>query len=107
MSTILFVIISLAVIAFAILTQRGLLICEKGVFNTKVEHIQRASRYPSEFDFSQLDDDHKLKKSIHKHYSELRKLVDIDEENPATLAKYLGMGKKQPYAEWIEEYVKG
>ena len=49
---------------------------EKGVFNTKVEHIQRAARYPAEFDFSQLDDDHKLKKSIHKHYSELRKLVD-------------------------------
>ena len=49
---------------------------EKGVFNTKVEHIQRASRYPGEFDFSQLDDDHKLKKTVHKHYSEFRKLVD-------------------------------
>jgi hypothetical protein len=49
---------------------------EKGVFNTKVEHIQRATRYPGEFDFSLLDDDHKLKKLIHKHYSELRKLVD-------------------------------
>ena len=49
---------------------------EKGVFNTKVEHIQRATRYPGEFDFSMLDDDHKLKKTVHKHYSELRKLVD-------------------------------
>lgn len=49
---------------------------EKGVFNTKVEHIQRATRYPGEFDFSQLDDDHKLKKSIYKHYSEFRKMVD-------------------------------
>jgi hypothetical protein len=49
---------------------------EKGVFNSKVEHIQRASRYPGEFDFSQLDDDHKLKKTVHKHYSEFRKLVD-------------------------------
>ena len=49
---------------------------EKGVFNSKVEHIQRATRYPSEFDFSQLDDDHKLKKTAYKHYSEMRKLVD-------------------------------
>ena len=40
-------------------------------------------------------------------YNQIAKLLDIDEENPATLAKYLGMGKKQPYAEWIEEYVKG
>ena len=50
---------------------------EKGVFNTKVEHIQRATRYPGEFDFSLVDDDHKLKKTVHKHYSELRKLVDF------------------------------
>ena len=50
---------------------------EKGVFNSKVEHIQRATRYPGEFDFSLLDDDHKLKKTVHKHYSELRKLVDF------------------------------
>ena len=49
---------------------------EKGVFNTKVDHIQRATRYPAEFDFSLLDDDHKLKKTVHKHYSEFRKLVD-------------------------------
>lgn len=49
---------------------------EKGVFNAKVEHIQRATRYPAEFDFSQLDDDHKLRKTVHKHYSEFRKLVD-------------------------------
>ena len=39
-------------------------------------------------------------------YNQIAKLLDIDEENPATLAKYLGMGKKQPYAEWIEGYVK-
>ncbi len=57
-------------------TEKLVRMFEKGVFNTKVEHIQRAARYPAEFDFSQLDDDHKLKKSIHKHYSELRKLVD-------------------------------
>lgn len=50
---------------------------EKGVFNTKVEHIQRATRYPGEFDFEQLDDDHKLKKTIYKHYAALRKVVDF------------------------------
>ena len=50
---------------------------EKGVFSKKVEHIQRATRYPGEFDFSLLDDDNKLKKTVHKHYSEFRKLVDF------------------------------
>jgi hypothetical protein len=49
---------------------------EKGVFNTRVEHIQRATRYPGEFDFEQLDDDNKLKKTIYKHYAAFRKLVD-------------------------------
>ena len=49
---------------------------EKGVFNARVEHIQRTTRYPGEFDFEQLDDDHKLKKTIYKHYAALRKLVD-------------------------------
>lgn len=53
---------------------------EKGVFNAKVEHIQRATRYPTEFDFSQLDDDHKLKKTVHKHYSELRKIVGYSDD---------------------------
>jgi hypothetical protein len=52
---------------------------EKGVFCAEVEHIQRAKRYPDEFDFSQLDDDHKLKSNIHKHYAALRKLVDYSD----------------------------
>ncbi len=30
----------------------------------------------------------------------------IDPENASTLAKYMGMGKRQPYADWIMEYVK-
>jgi hypothetical protein len=38
-------------------------------------------------------------------YSAIAKLLDIDGENPATLAKYIGMGKKQPFAEWINTYV--
>jgi hypothetical protein len=75
---------------------------EKGVFNTKVEHIQRATRYPGEFDFSLLDDDHKLKKSIHKHYSELRKLVDYSEGslvvNPVKVGRHFYMNRKEENA---------
>ena len=75
---------------------------EKGVFNTKVEHIQRAARYPAEFDFSQLDDDHKLKKSIHKHYSELRKLVDFKDGclvvNPVKVGRHFYTNRKEENA---------
>ena len=75
---------------------------EKGVFNTKVEHIQRAARYPAEFDFSQLDDDHKVKKSIHKHYSELRKLVDYCDGclvvNPVKVGRHFYMNRKEENA---------
>jgi hypothetical protein len=44
---------------------------------------------------------------IRGSYNSIAKLLDMDNENPATLAKYMGMGKKQPYAEWIADYVKG
>lgn len=44
---------------------------------------------------------------IRGSYNSIGKLLDMDSENPATLAKYMGMGKKQPYAEWIADYVKG
>lgn len=75
---------------------------EKGVFNTKVEHIQRAARYPAEFDFSQLDDDHKLKKSIHKHYSELRKMVDYCDGclvvNPVKVGRHFYTNRKEENA---------
>ena len=75
---------------------------EKGVFDTKVEHIQRATRYPAEFDFSLLDDDHKLKKSIHKHYSELRKLVDYCDGylvvNPVKVGRHFYTNRKEENA---------
>ena len=75
---------------------------EKGVFNTKVEHIRRATRYPAEFDFSLLDDDHKLKKSIHKHYSELRKVVDFSDGclvvNPAKVGRHFYTSRKEENA---------
>ena len=49
---------------------------EKGVFDVDVTHILRAKHYPGELDIDQLDDDHKLKKTIYKHYAAFRKLVD-------------------------------
>lgn len=48
----------------------------KGVLASQVEHIQRAKRYQGEVDFDQLDDDHPLKRTAHKHYAALRKMVD-------------------------------
>ena len=39
-------------------------------------------------------------------YNQIAKLLDFDGEKTDTLAKYLGMGKKQPYAEWVSDYVK-
>ncbi len=75
---------------------------EKGVFNTKVEHIQRATRYPGEFDFSLLDDDHKLKKTVHKHYSEFRKLVDYVDGclvvNPVKVGRHFYTNRKEENA---------
>ena len=50
---------------------------EKSVLASRVEHIQRAKRYPGEVDFDQLDDDHKMKSSAHRYYAALRKLVDF------------------------------
>ena len=50
---------------------------EKGVLASRVEHIQRAKRYPGEIDFEQLDDDHKMKQTAHRYYAALRKLVDF------------------------------
>jgi len=52
---------------------------EKGVFNKRVEQIQRAKRYPGEVDFDQIDDDHPLKRTVYKHYAALRKLVDYSD----------------------------
>lgn len=37
-------------------------------------------------------------------YNSIAKLLDMEGENPATLAKYMGLGKKQGFAEWIQNY---
>ena len=83
----------------AYVTEKLVHMFEKGVFDSKVEHIQRATRYPAEFDFSLLDDDHKLKKSIHKHYSELRKLVDYCDGflvvNPVKVGRHFYTNRKE------------
>ena len=86
----------------AYVTEKLVHMFEKGVFDSKVEHIQRAARYPAEFDFSLLDDDHKLKKSIHKHYSELRKLVDYCDGflvvNPVKVGRHFYTNRKEENA---------
>lgn len=83
-------------------TEKLLHLFEKGVFNTKVEHIQRAKRYPGEIDFDQLDEDHKLKKNVYKHYAALRKLVDYVDGclvvNAARVGQYFYAGRKEENA---------
>ena len=40
-------------------------------------------------------------------YNAISKVLDIDSDKPsATLAEYLGKGKKQPFADWIINYVE-
>lgn len=58
------------------LTEKLVHMFEKGVFSARVEHVQRTTRYPGEFDFEQLDVDSETRKRIYKNYAVLRKLVD-------------------------------
>lgn len=64
----------------------------KGVFNTRVEQIQRAKRYPGELDFEQLEGELKISKTIYHHYAALRKLVDWKDGmlvmNPARIGQH-------------------
>lgn len=75
---------------------------EKGVFATRVAHVQRARRYPDEVDFSQIDDENPLKKSIHKYYFELRRLVDFKDGclvvDPVRVGRYFYASRKEPNA---------
>ena len=75
---------------------------EKGVLASRVEHIQRAKRYPGEVDFEQLDEDHPLKKTVHKHYAALRKMVDWRDGflvvNPARVGHYFYMCRHEENA---------
>ena len=64
---------------------------EKGVFKERVEHIQRATRYPGELDFEQLESN-KITKTIYHHYAALHKLVDWKDGelvvNPARVGRH-------------------
>ena len=75
---------------------------EKGVFNDKVAINQRNKRYPEEVDFSQVDDDHPLKKTAYKHYAALRKIVDFRDGylvvNPAHVGQYFFVTRKDENA---------
>ncbi len=56
--------------------EKVMLMFEKGVFRERVEHMQRAKRYPGELDFEQLTDNPKVSKTVYHHYAVLRKLAD-------------------------------
>ncbi len=65
---------------------------EDGILDERVEHIQRAKRYPGELDFEQLDSGLKLTKTVYHHYAALRKLVDWKDGalvvNPARVGQH-------------------
>ena len=75
---------------------------EKGVFKERVEHIQRATRYPGELNFEQLDDDNPMKKTAHRHYAALRKMVDWKDGelvvNPARVGRHFFACRHEPNA---------
>ena len=75
---------------------------EKGVMASRVEHIQRAKRYPNEVDFDQLDDDHPLKTTVHKHYAALRKIVDYEDGrlvvDPVRVGRHFYACRREPNA---------
>lgn len=75
---------------------------EKGVFKERVEHIQRATRYPGELNFEQLDDDNPMKKTAHRHYAALRKMVDWKDGelvvNPARVGRHFYACRHEPNA---------
>ena len=41
-----------------------------------------------------------------RNYSQIAKRLDMEREKTATLAKYMGLGKRQPIAEWMMKHVK-
>ena len=65
---------------------------EKGVLSMRVEHMQRAKRYPEEIDFSQTDDNQKISKTVYHHYAALRKIVDFKDgclvADPVSVGRY-------------------
>ena len=74
----------------------------KGVFSARVEHIQRTTRYPGEFDFEQLDVDAESRKLIYKNYAVLRKLVDYTDGflvvNAARVGQYFYASRREEKA---------
>jgi hypothetical protein len=41
-----------------------------------------------------------------RNYNQIAKRLDMEREKTATLAKYMGLGKRQPIAEWMMKHVK-
>ncbi len=57
------------------ITERLVHLLEKGLFQKRANHIQKADAV-GEFDFDHLPSDHPLKHTVYKHYAALRQLVD-------------------------------
>ena len=74
---------------------------EKGVFKERVEHIQRATRYPGELNFEQLESN-MITKTIYHHYAALRKMVDWKDGelvvNPARVGRHFYACRHEPNA---------
>ena len=75
---------------------------EKGVFKERVEHIQRATRYPGELNFEQLESN-MITKTIYHHYAALRKMADWKDGelvvNPARVGRHFyACRQKNPLA---------
>ena len=74
---------------------------EKGVFKERVEHIQRATRYPGELNFEQLESN-MITKTIYHHYAALRKMVDWKDGelvvNPARVGRHFFACRHEPNA---------
>ncbi len=74
---------------------------EKGVFKECVEHIQRATHYPGELNFEQLESN-MITKTIYHHYAALRKMVDWKDGelvvNPARVGRHFYACRHEPNA---------
>ena len=75
---------------------------EKGVLNGRVEHMQRATRYPDEVDFSQVDANPRITKTVNHHYAALRKIVDYKDGclvvDPVRAGHHFFASRKEPNA---------
>jgi len=75
---------------------------EKNIFIRKVSPMQNRKCYQNEVNLDMLEDDHPLKKTIHKHYRVLRTIVDFRDGylvvNAAKAGRYFYANRKEANA---------